>query len=1314
MSAPPGAPRPLDPYRLELGGPQIVEASAGTGKTYTIGTLMLRLLLEDGPNGRPPPGISEILVVTFTVAATAELRQRVRERLADALLQLETGARSDKDPAFGDWLEARAGQQRQACAERLRRALRDFDEAAVFTIHGFCQRVLRQYAFESGGDFSAELMPDESTLLRTVVHDFWARLTYDAPPLAVHWLQADGKLGLPQLESLGTKMARAPRLPRVPARAAAMALDRDGLWRLEETWREAWLAAADAWRAGGPAALELLAAAAEAGDLSRVSYKPDKVRERWPERWAARFDPRTGPPLAVEGKELAHVAAGSMAVNKGGAEPRHPFFDACARWLSVWREAGEAVAPWAADVPHQLDDWLRRELPARKRQAGRQSFDDLVHRLRDALASGDDRSRRLTRRVRSRYRAALIDEFQDTDQVQWDIFRLVFAPGLDAAPAAAAPADAADPVPPPAAPEPPLLLVGDPKQAIYGFRGADVFAYLEALEQLGPERRHTLLENFRSDSSLVAAVNAVWGPVPRPFLFQQIPYVEVAARHGDRVLPPRPPLTLAYVPLQSVRGAAAGKALAVEQARRAAARAAATAVRRLLAEPPLLERGSEEPQPVTAADVAVLVRANREAERMQRVLRAHGVPSVLYSEASVLDQAEAAELVAVMAAMLDPADAGRVRAALAAPALGLGATELDALSRDEVAWEERVESFRRWQGVWRRWGLLPAVRQLLDEEEATARLLTLVDGERRLTNLLHLTELLHGVAFQAGLGPEGLAAWFQRVLADTRLREQALGDTAQLRLESDAGAVTVVTVHKAKGLEYPFVFCPFAWSSCSGATPPCRLHDLDGDRRPRLHIGPDLDPAARNHAASESLAEELRLLYVAMTRARHGLWLACGPFNGCEASALAYVLHAAALGGAPAGESGAELAAWQAAVAAAAKAAVAGAVAADAADADPLWQSVRHLAAARPALIHAVRLGPADLQARGRAPAVAPPAADARARTLSRRPRQTLSRSSFTALARGGPAAAAADPYDGLDRDGVADGAAAEEAAPPGRGAQRVPLADVAGGVRLGTGVHALLERIDFGDPAGWPERARALARVRALPEEALAPLLAALEGVVRTPLGHGELAFTLAEVPRRDRIDEMAYVLPVSLRVEDGRFRPRRAPQPPGAGEGAPAAAGVSTADLARALAAHPGGAMPADYPPRLRALGTPAVAGWLGGALDLVFRRAGPGEERWYLLDWKSNRLGPTWDDYAPARLTAEMARHHYFLQAHLYAVALHRYLGLRLTGYAYERHFGGVLYAFLRGMRPDSPGSGVLFDRPPRARLEALDALLREGAP
>jgi exodeoxyribonuclease V beta subunit len=1297
----------FDPFRADIAGPRLVEASAGTGKTHAIGSLVLRLLLE-GAGTEPPPSIDQILVVTFTRAATGELRERIRRRLvqAQALLRLDGSAGLDAGAdEVRDWLAGLPEGTRQAAAGRLRRALRDYDEAAIFTIHGFCQRVLRDFAFESGVDFDAELVPDETALRRTAIHDYWALVAYDADPVALGWLMGPGRLDLPGMERLGDVVAGAPHLERLPAasgaRPSGAAGDRPVSPAPEaalSSWRSAWTAAAACWRRDGDGALALLAASAAAKAISNSSYKADQILGDWRRQLDEGL---AGDLPAALGKDLtARLEALSSSrieerTNKGRETPRHAFFEACEALLHAGQDAQAALAEWGLDLRHGLARWLDRELPERRRRARQQSFDDLLHQLSRALGAADGTGERLARRVRARYRAALIDEFQDTDLLQDEIFRAIFQP--------------------PDGIQPPFLRIGDPKQAIYAFRGADVFAYLKAVDQLAQGARHSLSTNHRSDRGVVEALNALWQPAERPFLFQDIRYEPAVARHEDRLMPAGPALEIAYLPAATADPQAKGKPVSKGRAERAAARAAAAAVAALLRTPPTIRMPEQAPRPATAGDVAVLVRTNAQARRMQRALRVLGVPTVLQSDASVLDQPEAEAMRLLLAALLDPSDGRALRAALVTPFLGLDAFQIDALATDEAAWEAWVERFREWQTQWRRDGFLPAFRRMLDVGHGAGRLLGQVGGERQLTNLLHLAEILHTVALRQALGPEGLAGWLERVLEDDDLRRQSLGDTAQLRLERDAAAVRLVTVHRSKGLEYPFVFGPFLWSGASvhrdTASKPIAYHDLDGDRALRLDIAARHGKAATQAAGLEALAEDLRLLYVALTRARHRCWLAWGPFKDSANGALAYLFYS--LGQAeraPAGDASDDLEPWRAQVSAAAKAEIEAAAEAGDGSEDPLWRRLAARAAEHPQLLRVRMLGRGDLRGEALSPDPGPAGAPGRARVPLHPPRRVLFRSSFTALARGERAAEAAAPPDGQDHDALLPAEAAELAeeaiggAPaPGDEADRVPLADLPAGTRLGTGIHALLERIDFrGDALHWRQEAQRLVARRALPEEALEPFLAELPVLLRTPLGDAERGFSLADIGRDDRRDELNYTLPVALQTRDGRF----SPVAPGRS--------VSTAALAAVLERHPGGAIPPDYPRRLRSLSAAPLAGWLNGSLDLVFRRGAGSAARWFLLDWKSNRLGERWADYAPERLAAAMAGHHYFLQAHLYALALHRHLAARLPAYDYERHFGGIFYVFLRGVRAGHPGSGVCFERPPAARILELDRLLREGPP
>lgn len=1350
-------PTPLDPFRAPLAGPRLVDASAGTGKTHAIVSILLRLLLQ-GPGQDPAEAlrIDQVLVVTFTRAATAELRERIRLRLYQALRTAEALADGRLDPAAPEpkeadkelvaWLREAPSAVRRQAAARLRAALADLDAAAIYTIHGLCQRLLQDYAFESGMDFDLDLATDASLLRRELLQDFWAQESYGLDAELLRGLMDQGGFKPDALEALAQAVTGQPWARRLPpadpaaAEACAQALD---------ARRRAAGEVRAAWAAGGPQALEALAQAAEGGRVYRNIYPPEQVRGPWLRQASealARED-GGGPASLAAATWFKWLSAERMATKtkQGKTPPEHPLFDACTDWQDAHLAWQHALAAQGLALRHRLADRLVEELPRRRRQARQLAFDDLIHRLDEALARPEGAGERLAARIRGRFRAALIDEFQDTDPVQDRIFSRLFQV--------------------PEAADLPFLRIGDPKQAIYRFRGADVFAYLAVLCDLPPASRFHLATNYRSDPALVALLNRLWQRAPRPFLFQEIEAAPVAAAHGQAR--PWPALRLAYLEpaLLGRRDPQSGKLPAPNApgSRRAASRAAAVAIQRLLREAPRLEAPDGSSRPVGAADIAVLVRSHAEARRLQRLLGAAGIPAALLSDASVLDQPEARDLEALLAALLQPGDAGLVRAALIAPPFALDAPGLEAKQADTAAWEMLLEGLREAQALWRRQGLLPAYRHLSGLAGGRARLLARRGGERSLANLDHLVELAHSVAFSLGLGPEALAAWLARARADSAYRDQAWQDLGLLRLERDSQAVKLMTMHRSKGLEFPFVFCPFLWCGVKTATEKTvavAYHDLEGERAACLDIGVTTAAEARAAHDLEALADDLRLLYVALTRARHQVWLAWGPLAGSAQSALAYLLSAPELKEQAPGDDGqAALQAWRQAVVGKAQAACESAVkAANGEGEDRLWQQLEALRAelgeGLPAELgeglRLERLQRADLSWGAPPPAGAEEAAG-EARQPRRPPRRSLRRSSYSGLLR-----AAADQAHGgapeveelRDLDAAAlDGPSSEATAPLDLDAdlrpdgpaalQQVPLADLMAGTRLGTGLHALLERIDFRREDAWEAVAADLVRRGALPAEAARPLLDALPGLLQTPLCP-EPAIRLKQLGRRDRRDELGFVLPVALRPGRGPARAR--------GDGR----GFLPSQLARLLEAHPGPDLPPGYPAALAALDAGRLSGWLSGAIDLVFRRSGAvgavdseagvgagvevgaavdghvdgvgddppgaagGGSRWYLLDWKSNRLGPRWEDYAPRRLAEEMARHHYVLQAQLYALALHRHLRQRVAGYDYDRHFGGAFYVFVRGVKPGQAGSGVWFGRPPKDRIAAMDRLFAEGAP
>ncbi len=873
--------------------------------------------------------------------------------------------------------------------------------------------------------------------------------------------------------------------------------------------------------------------------------------------------------------------------------------------------------------------------------------------------------------IRRRHPVALIDEFQDTDPIQYEIFRRIWHEPARGE---------ADPL---------LCLIGDPKQAIYGFRGADVYAYLEARGDAGDDV-HALDRNYRADPSLVAALNAAFGSNPDPFANDRIRFqtIEPAPAARDHLAGEGPGSGLRVL---FVHREGEESSIAAARAGRSLERAVAGEVARLLASDLRIDE-----RPLASGDVAVLTRKNEQARNVQSALRELGIVSVLQSEESVLGTDEAAELERVMRAMAEPEDPARLRAALATTLLSSSAGELVALAadgEDAGGWESWGACFRAARRAWTERGFVQAFRGLWAEQGVGVRLLARADGERRVTNLLHLAELLQQAALEGRFGPLALLHWFAHRRLEARDGRRWTAEEAQLRLESDAAAVQLVTIHRSKGLQYPVTVCPFLWEGKVGEANPSLLafHDPESGRL-QLDLRPDKQGESRRLAREESFAENLRILYVALTRARHHCSVVWGAFSKAGTSPLGHLLH-------PAPEA-------DPALPQAAGLALPDEKRFERRTDESLLSQLRALADRAPGTI---TVEPFDatpglvLVASG---GTDPGAAEALAsRRATRRFSGAWRVSSFSGLIAGAPAdsegagaaAARLDPEteEGRDYDARLAGEATPASGAEGpRADERVRLADFPAGVTPGILLHEIFERIDF-PTAALPPRAEAseldtlvadgLAR-RGIGAQWRQPLAAAIRDVLAVPLDPGEPASRLAVVSRADRVDEMDFVLPVAAGPRGG---PRLTPE-----------------GLAAAFERHATSAVTRRYAERTARLGFPALEGYLRGYVDLVFRRDGC----FHVVDYKSNWLGPSPGDYEPDALARSMLEHDYVLQYHLYLVALHRHLRQRLPGYDYDRHVGGAWYLFVRGMSPrHPPARGVFHDRPPRALVEALEEQL-----
>ena len=1192
-------------------GVTLIEASAGTGKTFTIAGLFLRLILERKLS------VSDILVVTYTEAATEELRERIRQTLADAFSAFVTGESSN--PFLRSMIEQ--GQAGAAdILARLEQALSNFDEAAIFTIHGFCQRQLRDRAFESGALFDTELITDPSVLLQEIADDYWRQHFYEADPLLVQ-LALKNHLGpdllLPELEWHS----------RHPTLRIISPVDGQSLAGLSEELLGTFNQARALWCSGQSAIRNIFETA---GDWAIKDYaKPEIVAERLADLARCFSDAAT--PESFEC--LAFFSTNALQEGTGkrsNGPPTHPFFELC-------EEFGRHERNFLTGLRLDFLEFARTELPRRKQRLKVQSFDDLLTRLHAALLGPG--GERLVAEVRAKYKAALIDEFQDTDPVQYQIFGRLFAEGGRAAECwSNGVMESGGNTPPLHHSNSSLFLIGDPKQAIYGFRGADFFTYLDAARKA--DQRFTLDANWRSESGLVTAVNTLFHCAATPFVFDEIPFHPVVAKGKADQEPLRengeqlPPFHLWFFP----RGDD-GKEIPQVKAEEILPQVVATEIARLLNGDTRIGDRALGPQ-----DIAVLVLENAQATLMQEALRALNIPSVLHTEASLFASPEARELHRVLAAAAEPANERLLRAALATSLLGADGAELDALSREESRWQQRLERLHRYASLWAERGFTPMMRALLHEEQLRGRLLSFPDGERRLTNVLHLAEALHQAAVERRLGPAGLQQW----LADHIASEDQAAEEHQLRLERDDFAVRLVTIHKSKGLEYPVVFCPFAWKSSElkwRGEERVFFHERPegGDSQFVRDLGSKDYDRHRELAFREKLAENVRLLYVALTRARNRCYLVWGNFKNAGTSAAAWLLHPGARNRSEGMEQ----------------------MAARFKSLDDATMR-RHLAQLVAASASG-SLGPTillrdlpDSDAQPYHPS-AGSAADLKPRTFHGTIERDWRVTSFSALA-------------AHQRDEQPDHDATEKLTP----AEPVKDSSIFAfprGTNAGTCLHKIFESFDFTarDEAALDRIVREQLRTHGIDVDRFAPAVAAcVRHTLQVPLDAARSGLVLSSIPASRRVNELEFNFPL-MRVTPAVLQELFA-DADGVGSG------------------------------RARLHFDP-VRGYLQGFIDLVFEFEG----RFYVVDWKSNWLGNRTEDYHHDALQREMNERHYLLQYRLYTLALHRYLELRLPGYDYEQHIGGVFYLFVRGIDLTRPEFGVFRDRPSAELIENLSERL-----
>lgn len=847
---------------LPLDRNALIEASAGTGKTFTIVNLVLRYLLEPFGDGDPLT-IDKILVVTFTRAAVDELRGRMRQRIEQAASVISmdaVGFSSCNDTTLLAVLRPHYGDDgtRQRALTRLRVALLSIDEACVSTIHGFCQRVLADYAFEGGQYFEHRIISDQSDIVVDAAQQFWRETFYAAPDSVAALAASRWKNPQKLLREIMTALR--PNVRIEPA------LDVAGFAAACNELQTAFASLAQRWLQQR-AALEKLVGDNPA--LSKTSYKPAKIPA-----WFDALDRYFSQPssLFMPPACLVYFTPEKLqkATKKGGVTPENAFFDACTDWMPMLAGFESRLLAYAAA---RVTD-LVGEIKNTQRYV---YFDDLLTLL-DAMLQ-QEKSAELIARLRQQFPVALIDEFQDTDAIQYRIFSTLYGGDAnselsraDSASADSASADSANAA---------MLLIGDPKQAIYAFRGADINTYVRARDAVADTARYTLGCNFRSSEAVVNAVNGLFTVQSDAFAYGgAIDFLPVDFNAANRPQCEGAQLDSAGFELQWIGGVVDKAGAAVPRkkghAMQMSAQHNAARIHQLLTQPHSINQHR-----VTGNDIAVLVRDRVEAQAIRDALRTQGVDSVFLSKERVFATDEAVTMYRVLSACARPRRATLIRAVLGSELIALNAQALLAL--DDDAWSRHAECFHHLHRVWSGEGFYAMWRQLLRDYPVAANVLALPDGERRLTNLQQLADLI--ASFEHSRQIDITLRWYAREMqAGTGEVEDQV-----LRLESEANLVQVVTVHRSKGLEYPIVFLPFLFrvTERKESAAVCFDHER---QQVVVDFGSAQFEQRQLRAGSEQHAEDIRLLYVALTRAKFHCVVTSGNIELLQRSALHCVL----------------------------------------------------------------------------------------------------------------------------------------------------------------------------------------------------------------------------------------------------------------------------------------------------------------------------------------------------------------------------------------------------------------------------------------
>ena len=1193
-------------HPLELGTQSLIEASAGTGKTTALENLVLRLLID----GVATPGgecrmlkISEILLVTFTEAATDELVQRVRDNISHALEMLK---KDELEDDLTGRILANSAKSKKDMKLALHMALLSFDENAISTIHGFCRKMLSNFAFESNSRFNLELINDDRLFLQELVNDYWRAHFYDIPEMEAKILKASNwNPGI--LHKLLKNIQSSP-LTKISMPDTLGGL-RDAYAEFEEYCLNSKLPhfmaeKKDNFKKDFKAKLENAINCYDSFDdvfplIKVFNAAGDAVKQRPKPNW--------------DGCEDAVPSAGKLPKD----------FDYL---LELAAKLESSIVDYLARLKFDFIKYVRESgaLKQKKLDEGVLSFDDLLIDMHEAV-----KSKTFCKLICEDFPVVMIDEFQDTDPLQFQIFNRIFKNDDSL-----------------------MLMVGDPKQSIYQFRGADIFSYLQVSKNLTGSEKSTLTKNYRSDETLIDGINTIFD-IDNPFVEDAINFISASSGREQRKLVFKG--VNEGEPLKILNGGDIAKTAALEVFSK-------TISDRIVA---MLSPGKDghpaayfenddgSREPVRARDIAILTDRKSDAQKICEQLANAGVQATLQHSGNIFDSDEAAGLLLLFNAIIRPGDASKIKSVLATNLFRLKASELGKLGSesgtDEMeAWQELFFTLLQ---VWQEKGFIQMFFHLLRSPKSNvkANLLSLPQGERRLTNFLHLMELLHQQSVKRNLSPTALIYWLHQQITDPDEKEEH-----ELRLESDESAVKIMTVHKSKGLQFPIVFCLNLWHRefvPYDKNEDFFYHDEEFKQHFEIKSSDEEFVGKYRLRCKENLGELIRLTYVALTRAKNYCcftWI-----DKPNKSGLAYLA-----GHPPEDKLGDFLENGGSRTGI------------------PLnWQGSDN--------IEIINIAPEDA------------GGDAKLTTNIEAPEwkmlpelRNVPRDwgimSFSAITEGSHHEHEIRPGDD-DENNENDNIPVENI---DLFSGVLPLGDFPRGPVAGNCIHSIFEKFKFSDIKSENWRKNRTIEQMIKTELFISGMIDGIKGSMR---------FEQAETQRYTQVcDMLENVLTCPLPGRDGTMnlcdldtencRPEMQFFFP--------ADKILDSRKVNELLFHLSG--------RKSNLPAAPLRGFVNGFIDLVFEFKG----RYYIIDWKSNDLGSSLNDYDLNGMAQSMYESYYYLQSAIYLLALHKYLKNRLPDYDFEKHIGGAFYLYVRGIKNDFADTGVFPIRPELKTLQLLE--------